>query len=99
MQRLLQFQHIALDVDEMPPEAAQERKAYEAAGNHSVVIVPMVYNRATLGVLGVGSKSSLKWSEEVVALLRITGEIFINALQRNRVERALRESEARYRLM
>ena len=99
MQRLLQFQHIALEVEDMPEEAAKERAAYEAAGNRSVVMVPMVYNRETLGVFGVGSASSLKWSEEVVALLRITGEIFINALQRNRVERALRESEARYRLM
>jgi diguanylate cyclase (GGDEF)-like protein/PAS domain S-box-containing protein len=99
MQRLLQFQHVALEVEDMPPEAAKERAAYEAAGNRSVVVIPMVYNRETLGVLGVGSRSSLKWSEEVVALLRITGEIFINALQRNRVERALRESEARYRLM
>lgn len=99
MQRLLHFQHIAVEVDEMPPEAAKEREAYEAFGNRSVVVVPMVYNRETLGALGVGSKSSLKWSEEVVALLRITGEIFINALERNRVERALRESEARYRLM
>ncbi|MDQ6800806.1 MAG: EAL domain-containing protein [Acidobacteriota bacterium] len=99
MQRLLQFQHIAIEVDDMPDEAAKERQAYEAAGNRSVVVVPMVYNRETHGVLGVGSASSLKWSEEVVALLRITGEIFINALQRNRVERALRESEARYRLM
>ena len=99
MQRLLTFQHIALEVDEMPEEAAKERAAYEAAGNRAVAIVPMVYNRATLGVLGAGSASSVKFSEEVVALLRITGEIFINALQRNRVERALRESEARYRLM
>jgi diguanylate cyclase (GGDEF)-like protein/PAS domain S-box-containing protein len=99
MQRLLQFQHIALEVDDMPEEAAEERKAYLAAGNRSVVVIPMVYNRETLGVLGVGSASSLRWSDEVVALLRITGEIFINALQRNRVERALRESEARYRLM
>jgi diguanylate cyclase (GGDEF)-like protein/PAS domain S-box-containing protein len=99
MQRLLQFQHVALEVDDMPEEAAEERKAYLAAGNRSVVVIPMVYNRETLGVLGVGSASSLRWSDEVVALLRITGEIFINALQRNRVERALRESEARYRLM
>ena len=92
MQRLLQFQHIAIEVEDMPDEAAKERQAYEAAGNRSVVVVPMVYNRETLGVLGVGSASNLKWSDEVVALLRITGEIFINALQRNRVERALRKA-------
>ena len=43
----------------MPPEAAKEREAYEAFGNRSVVVVPMVYNRVILGALGVGSTSSL----------------------------------------
>jgi diguanylate cyclase (GGDEF)-like protein/PAS domain S-box-containing protein len=96
---LQQQQHIVVDVDAMPEEAAAERAIYEKGGNRSAVAVPMVYNRETIGVLGVGSASELKWSDETVALLRITGEIFMSALQRNRVERALRESEARYRLM
>ena len=39
----------------LPEEAAKERAAYEAAGNRSVVMVPMVYNRETLGVLGIGT--------------------------------------------
>jgi diguanylate cyclase (GGDEF)-like protein/PAS domain S-box-containing protein len=99
MGRLMQSEHVVADVDEIPPEAASEREAYLRAGNHSVVIVPMLYNRVSIGALGAGSVAPRKWSEEAVALLRITGEIFINALQRNRVERALRESEARYRLM
>jgi diguanylate cyclase (GGDEF)-like protein/PAS domain S-box-containing protein len=96
---LQQQQHIVVDVAAMPEEAAAERAIYEKGGNRSAIAVPMVYNRETIGVLGVGSASELKWSDETVALLRITGEIFISALQRNRVERALRESEARYRLM
>jgi len=96
---LQQQQHIVVDVDAMPEEAAAERAIYEKGGNRSAVAVPMVYNRETIGVLGVGSASELQWSDETVALLRITGEIFMSALQRNRVERALRESEARYRLM
>ncbi len=95
----MHFKHVAVGVDDMPEEAAAERAAYEAAGNRSVVVVPMVYNREAIGALGGASASDQKWSDESVALLRITGEIFINALQRNRVERALRESEARYRLM
>jgi len=99
MQRLLKFQHVAVDIDDIPAEAAAERKAYEDAGNRAVVVVPMVYNRETIGALGGASSTKHAWSEESVGLLRITGEIFINALQRNRVERALRDSEARYRLM
>jgi diguanylate cyclase (GGDEF)-like protein/PAS domain S-box-containing protein len=99
MQRLRQLQHVVVNVEDIPEDAVLERQAYEQAGNRSVVVVPMVYNRETIGALGIGSASKRTWSEESVALLRITGEIFINALQRNRVERALRESEARYRLM
>jgi diguanylate cyclase (GGDEF)-like protein/PAS domain S-box-containing protein len=99
MQRLKNFDQIVTTIDQIPPEAAAERQAYEAAGNQSVVVVPLVYNREVIGALGVGSASRRAWSEESAALLRITGEIFVNALQRNRVEGALRESEARYRLM
>lgn len=99
MERLRRFEQIVARIDDLPAEAAAERAAYEEVGNRSVVVVPMVYNREVIGALGIGSVSDRKWSDESVALLRITGEVFINALQRNRVERALRESEERYRLM
>src|SRR5207245_5438755 len=99
MQRLQQFERIVANVSDLPQEAGAERTAYEEGGNHSVVVVPMIYNREAVGAVGFGSASERTWSEESVALLRITGEIFMNALQRNRVERALRDSEARYRLM
>ncbi|HEX9406652.1 MAG TPA: diguanylate cyclase, partial [Thermoanaerobaculia bacterium] len=99
MQRLQQFERIVANIDDLPPEAAAERKTYEEGGNRSVIVVPMVYNRQVIGALGVGSATERTWSDESVALLRITGEVFINALQRNYVERALRDSEARYRLM
>jgi diguanylate cyclase (GGDEF)-like protein/PAS domain S-box-containing protein len=99
MHRLEHFERIMVNVNDLPPEAAAERRAYEEGGNRSVVVVPMVYNREVMGALGFGSASERGWTDESVALLRITGEVFINALQRNRVERALRDSEERYRLM
>ena len=99
MRQLAQFQHVMAVLDDLPPEAAAERKAYEAAGNQAVVVVPMIYNRIFMGALGVGSGEKRIWPEETASLLRITGEIVIGALQRSRAERALRESEARYRLM
>src|SRR5207253_1057134 len=39
------------------------------------------------------------WTEEHIALLRITAEILAGAIQRQRDDRAIRDSEARYRLM
>ncbi|MEK6375087.1 MAG: EAL domain-containing protein [Acidobacteriota bacterium] len=78
---------------------AAERAMYERAGNLSVLAVPLLYNRVPVGVLGVGSPDDKDWGEECGALLRITGEIFVSAIGRHRIEAALRSSELRHRLL
>jgi diguanylate cyclase (GGDEF)-like protein/PAS domain S-box-containing protein len=99
MERLLNLKAVAVSVDDMPAEAALERARIEATGNRSFIAVPMALNRGLVGIAGAGTRVRRAWSEENVALLTIAGEIFVSALQRNRVERALRSSEARYRLL
>jgi diguanylate cyclase (GGDEF)-like protein/PAS domain S-box-containing protein len=96
---LRQLDSIAVSVDEMPPEAAAEREMYERAGNRAIIAVPMIQNRKLVGVLGAGSVQSRKFSGESVVLLRIIGEIFVNAINRHRAEAALRASEERHRLL
>ncbi|MEA2336767.1 MAG: hypothetical protein QOE82_774 [Thermoanaerobaculia bacterium] len=90
---------VIVSVDDMPASAAAEREALMRAGNHTIVVVPMVYNREFIGVLGVASAVPREWSDEAVSLLRISGEIFVNAIQRHRAEAALRGSEQRHRLL
>jgi len=97
--KLNEQQHVMVSIDDLPPEAEAEREQFRQAGNHSIVVVPMFYNRAFLGALGVASAVPRTWSEEAVSLLRISGEIFVNAMQRHRAERALRESEQWHRLL
>jgi len=92
-------QHVMVSIDDLPPEAAAERERFRQAGNHSIVVVPMIYNRAFLGALGVASAVPRTWSDEAVSLLRICGEIFVNAMQRHRAEKALRASEQWHRLL
>jgi diguanylate cyclase (GGDEF)-like protein/PAS domain S-box-containing protein len=98
-EKLGELQEIRISIDDVPPEAAHEREAYERAGNRSVAVVPMIYNRAFLGALGVASAERRTWSDEATSLLRICGEIFVNAIQRHRTEAALRASEQRHRLL
>jgi len=97
--KLNELKQVMISIDDLPPEAEAEREQFRRAGNHSVVIVPMIYNRAFLGVLGVASAVKRTWSDEAVSLLRISGEIFVNAIQRHRTEAALRGSEQRHRLL
>ncbi|NEQ76994.1 MAG: PAS domain S-box protein [Okeania sp. SIO2C9] len=64
----------------------------------SLVVVPIVYRGIFIGFLGFDSvKEEKNWSEDIIDLLRIMGEMFINALERKRVETALAESEKKYR--
>lgn len=98
-EKINELQYVMVSIDDLPPEAEAERERFRQAGNHSVVVVPMTYNRVFLGALGVASAVPRTWSDEVVSLLRISGEIFVNAMQRHRAEAALRASEQWHRLL
>jgi diguanylate cyclase (GGDEF)-like protein/PAS domain S-box-containing protein len=97
--KLNEMQQIVVSIDDLPREAVAEREAFKRAGNRSVVVVPMVYNRTFMGALGVASAMRRAFTEEAVSLLRISGEVFVNAIQRHRAEAALRASEQRHRLL
>ncbi|MEO6259453.1 MAG: EAL domain-containing protein [Thermoanaerobaculia bacterium] len=96
---LLESESLIIDTENLPAEAAAERAMYEQAGNASVMVISLLYNRVPFGVLGVGSGVRKSWSDESVALLRMTGEIFVSAIQRHRNEAALRQSEQNHRLL
>jgi diguanylate cyclase (GGDEF)-like protein/PAS domain S-box-containing protein len=96
---LRRFDHIYVPrVSELPPEAEGERAS--RAGNVCALAVPMASRGRLLGSVGLNSISREDaWAAEDVSLLHMMGEIFAGALERRRVERALRSSEARYRLL
>ena len=86
--------------DDFPPEAANERRLFERLGIRSAVFVPMKLEKKLVGSVGCSSLTAVvEWSSETIALLRIAGEIFVSALERNRTYRALRSSEERHRLL
>ncbi len=87
-------------LDELPPEAGAERQHHQHVGNQTVLAVPMLFNRTLLGYVGCNStKANAQWSDDIPGLLRLVGEIFISAIQRNRAEAELRHSEQRHRLL
>ncbi|MEE8624961.1 MAG: histidine kinase dimerization/phosphoacceptor domain -containing protein, partial [Acidiferrobacterales bacterium] len=62
-------------------------------GVQSVISVPMVYGGRLLGLLGFDSvRVEKKWPEDIIALLKIVGEMFVNALERKWADGQLKAS-------
>lgn len=100
MNELNQFRVIHIpDVDALPPEAERTREILRNYDVLSCTVVPLVNKGVLFGFLGfewVKHKKDL--SEEIITVLKIIGEIFMNAVEKQKVENALRESQERYAL-
>jgi two-component system cell cycle sensor histidine kinase/response regulator CckA len=82
----------------LPNEAADEREEFERQGIQSRACVPLIQQGKISGFLGVDSvRRERSWSDDDITLLTIVGETLTTALEREQVERALRESEEKYR--
>ncbi|OQW97514.1 MAG: hypothetical protein BWK77_01545, partial [Verrucomicrobia bacterium A1] len=81
-------------VADLPPEADVFKKELQGQGIQSLVCVPMALGGVVIGFIGFDSVHRAKaWEEDIIALLRIVGDIFANAIERKRAEVALRKSQ------
>ncbi len=84
------------DVASLPPEAEAERREFQSQGIKSLITVPMTYLGETLGFLGFDAVRARKtWSEDSRTLLRIVGEIIVNALEHKRAQ-AIRAGQQQF---
>ena len=97
--RLKEFEVVHVPcVADLRPEASDEKEYFQAQDVQSLLAIPMTYGGSLAGFLRFDStRANKKWTEGIIALLGVVGEIFINALERKRTEVALQESEERYR--
>jgi diguanylate cyclase (GGDEF)-like protein/PAS domain S-box-containing protein len=87
-------------VDELPPQAFNERRLAERYGIVSAIFVPLRVNKELAGSVGLSSVAAeCDWSDETARLLRTSGEIIGSAIERIRTFQALRMSEERHRLL
>ncbi len=85
-------------VKDLPARAASERKIFESQRIQSLITVPMMSRGQFKGMLGFDSvRRPQAFSENTISLLTIVGEIFVNALERKRIEEELAESEKHFR--
>jgi PAS domain S-box-containing protein len=96
MEKLSRFEIVHIpSVADLPPEASAEREILQAQGIQSILVVPMICGGTLIGFLGFDSvRTEKRWAEEDIALLKMVGEVFANALARRRAEEALAEERA-----
>lgn len=84
----------------IPREAEAEAKLLKSFSIESFLAVPMVAVNQVLGFIGFVSFTEEKtWTKEQVSTLKVVSEIISSALVRAKTERALQESEMRFRQM
>lgn len=97
-EKLLRFETTTISsVKDLPPEATGELAWIEKHGFRPLLFVPLVKQGQLEGALGlygaVGEERG--WPAEFVEMLKTSGNIFVNVIDRKRAEGDLRESEAK----
>jgi PAS domain S-box-containing protein len=91
--KLRKFETIHIpDVEKLPARAKNEKEILQAQSIKSLIAIPMVYNRWLIGFMGFDSvRRKRTWSGEIITLLTIVSEIFVNTLMRKRTQQELDE--------
>ncbi|NEP11047.1 MAG: PAS domain S-box protein, partial [Symploca sp. SIO2C1] len=98
-EKLQQFEVVQISqLTDLPPTARKEKVSLLKQSIQSLICVPMVAQGQLLGFVGFDSVQTTQvWTEDIITLLRLVGEIFANAIERKHAELDLRESEERFR--
>jgi PAS domain S-box-containing protein len=89
--------YVVEDVDTHRPALDDVIGAYHATGIRAVVAVPLRKGGRLVGAMAVHQKTPRRWTPaDVEALTHVASRCY-ESLERARVERTLRESEARFR--
>jgi len=87
-------------VSDLPPEANAEKEILEAQSIQSLIVVPMVYHESLAGFLGFDSvRKERRWSEDIIATLRMVGEMIASVLERKSLSDELIRSKEKYKTL
>jgi PAS domain-containing protein len=74
-------------IHDLPPEAAAARHEFESSDVRSFICIPLIYTGNVVGGLGFELvRAEREWTDDSVSLLKIAGDMFVNALERKRAE-------------
>ena len=84
-------------LDDLPADAERDRRSAKAMGIRSMLTVPVQGREGGAHCLLVQSlRGESAWPAEYVARLRVLAQVFVNALNRKRIEDTWRQVETRH---
>ena len=87
-------------IDDLPPEAIEQIEYHRQVGIRSSLGLPLRVGGRIVGVITFAAfRSTRKWPDDLIARLKVVGEVMAQALMRKRAEAALQTSEERWRSM
>jgi len=94
-EKMNRFETIVIpDVEKLPKEASAEKQTLQMQKIQSLVVVPMTYSDELIGFLGFDWVRGKKFIQnEDITLLKLIGEVLVNALKRKQAERELRAEQ------
>ncbi len=92
VQRLAMGETIrAARVADLPEEARAEREVLQAQGIQSVLLAPLTHRMDAVGFIGLDAvRRETNWTEDNVELLRLAGDMIVNAIQQKKTQDGLR---------
>lgn len=75
------------NIDDIPIDALNERELFKTLKLKNIMCVPMICDHTVIGSVGFDSSTEKSWSANSIALLKIVGGIFANALKHKQIER------------
>jgi formate hydrogenlyase transcriptional activator len=76
--------------DDLPPEAAVEAEYWQSFGLHSHLSIPLRIGGRIVGVIAFAAfRETRAWPEDLIARLKLVGEVFAQAIARKREQEKL----------
>jgi PAS domain S-box-containing protein len=86
-------------IDDMPDEAHIDKQTWKEWGIRSNLNIPILRHESTVHIIAINAiQKERVWPEVFFPRLKLLGEVFVNALERRKIEQALRDSEERMSL-
>jgi PAS domain S-box-containing protein len=94
MGQLHRFEQVYIPtLADLPPEAQPEQTFFKQHGFESFIAVPLIFTDSVAGILGLGNMGQQRhWSTDNIAPLKLVSQMFVNVLERKRIEEQIQAS-------